>query len=119
MISGYSDLSVDVWIDQRTYVSFLDIRHSAQHPEATDIPRAFSEKFAEGLESSKADFLAKLREVEKPSLESLGPVLSLTDHPDGSTMAVYHVKLASAHASIRVRISPQVPSSNLHIAPQI
>ena len=103
MIQGYSDLSVDVWIDQRTYVAFLDVKHSAQQPGATDIQKALSEHFAEGLESIKAEFLAKLREVERPSLESLGPVLNLTDHPDGSTMAVYHVNLASAHASIRVR----------------
>ena len=118
MIKGYSDLSVDLWIDQRTYVTFLDIKHSAQHPEATDIQKAFSESFAEGLESSKAEFLAKLREVEQPSLESLGPVLNLTDHPDGSTMAVYHVNLASAHASIRVRVSLHKPFSHVQSALQ-
>ena len=102
MIKGYSDLSVDVWIDQRTYVSFLDTKHSSQQPGATDIQKAFSANYPEGLENSKADFLTTLAAVEKPSLKSLGPVLSLTDHPDGSTMAVYHVNLASAHTSIKV-----------------
>ena len=94
---------MNVWIDQRTYVSFLEVKYSAQQPGSTDIQRPFSENFPEGLESSKADFLAKLLAVEKPSIESMGPVLNLTDYPDGSTMAVYHVNLASAHASIKVR----------------
>lgn len=105
MIKGYTDVSVDMWIDQRTYVSFLDIKYSTQQPEATDIQKAFSANFPEGLENSKAEFLKKLSKVEVPSLESLGPVLYLTDYPDGSTMAVYHVNLASAHASIKVWVS--------------
>ena len=103
MIKGYTDLSVDVWIDQRTYVSFLDCKDSAQQSGATDVQKAFSAIFPEGLETSKAEFLAKLSAVEKPSLESMGQVLDLTDFPDGTTMAVYHVNLASAHASIKVR----------------
>ena len=105
MIKGYTDFSLDMWIDQRTYVSFLEIKHSSQQPEATDIQKAFLTSFPEGLEMSKAEFLDKLSKVETPSLESLGPVLNLTDYPDGSTMAVYHVNLASAHASIKVSVS--------------
>ncbi len=30
-VKGYSDLSVDTWTDQRTYVDFLDINHCLLH----------------------------------------------------------------------------------------
>ena len=106
LIKGYTNLSVDIWIDQKTYVSFLDTRYGSQQPGATDMRRLFSANFPEGLETSEADFLAKMAAVGRPSMESLGPILALTDNPDGSNTAVYHVNLASAHQSVRVRLFP-------------
>jgi len=44
--------------------------------------------------------------AEKLSLGSQGLILSLTDYPDGSNMAVCHVNLASAQECIRVHLSP-------------
>lgn len=106
LIKGYTDLSVDIWLDQRTYVSYADTRYSSTQTGATDIHKALSANFPEGLETRKAEFLAKVAAVEKPSLESLGPILSLTDSPDGSNLAVYHVNLATAHESIKASLFP-------------
>ena len=122
LIKGYTDLSVNIWIDQKTYVSFLDTIHSSQQPGATDIRRLFSANFPEGLEMSKAEFLAKMAAVDRPSLESLGPILDLTDNPDGSNMAVYHVNLASAHQSIKVHLLPttlNTVATNLCVSTQM
>lgn len=89
-------------MDQRTYVSYLEILSTSQQPGATDIRQAISANFPEGLAASRAEFSARLAEVQKPSLESLGPVLNLKDCAVGSTLAVYDVNLSTAHESIKV-----------------
>lgn len=93
---------MDIWIDQRTYVGYLDFMSSSQQTGATDVRKAILANFPGGLADSKEQFSAKIAAAQQPSLESLGPILSLKDFPDGSSLAVYQVNLSSAHESIKV-----------------
>ena len=93
---------MDIWIDQRTYVGYLDFKSTSQQIGATEVRMDILANFPGVLADSKEKFSASIAAAQQPSLESLGPILSLKDCPDGSSLAVYQVTLSSAHESIKV-----------------
>ena len=102
---------MDIWIDQRTYISYLDLKSGSQQIGATDIRKAIHANFPEGLADRKEEFCVSIAAAQQPRLESLGPILSLKDFPDGGSLAVYQVNLSTAHESIKVSPSSMRNSS--------
>ncbi|GMH38592.1 hypothetical protein BSKO_06476 [Bryopsis sp. KO-2023] len=101
-ITGYEGLTVDIFLDAKTFYSRVDVRYESSSPGADDVVLKLSAALEDGLLLSEQEFKNKLDDYPHDwlSIEDLGTVVGRSDWKAGELLVTF-ANLAQAGPKLR------------------